>query len=77
MRCFIQRLKALPLAKEAMFHVEHTPVQILPPGAGAPGQQVEAFRGNHLQQEIARQVPPLCERPCQQRLSVPRLHRLR
>ena len=31
-------LETLPLFKEAMFHVKHTPIQVLSPGGGRAGQ---------------------------------------
>jgi hypothetical protein len=48
-------LESLPLPEKLLFHVEHTPVQILAPGSRGTCQQPKAVRSNNLQWQLLRQ----------------------
>ena len=53
---FYTSLEALPLSKKTMFHVEHTPVQILASTTRRTRQQIKTISANHLQWELFYQL---------------------
>ena len=53
---FYTPLEALPLLEKPVFHVEHSPVQVLSSGAGRTGQQVETIGIDNLYGQLLRQL---------------------